>query len=109
MKLSRRKLVRFKSKKRKRDKSLIVLINFLYTLLALKILPRRVTDIFQCSLTETGHGMPAVNFNRFSVTDCILVICQKRLSMPHMIFWDNFKPGMSDFAIAALLRRTEGA
>ncbi|MEW8487244.1 MAG: hypothetical protein AB2705_18860, partial [Candidatus Thiodiazotropha sp.] len=52
-----------------------------YTLLALKIfLPRRVTDILQCSSPETGQGMAVVNFNGgFSVAVyCILVICQKK-------------------------------
>ena len=48
-------------------------------------LPRRVTDILKCSSPETGHGMAVVNFNGFSVAVyCILVIYQKKLSMPHL-------------------------
>ena len=44
--------------------------------------------------------MAAINFNGFSVAvNCILVIYQKKLSISHM----------PDFAMAALLRRTEGA
>ena len=77
---------RFNSKKYQRDTSLIAFICFLYTLLVLKrILPRRVTDILQCSLPETGYGMAVVNFYVFSVAVyCILVVCQKKLSMPRM-------------------------
>ena len=34
-------------------------------------------------VSETGHGMAVVNFNGFSVAIyCILVIYQKKLSMP---------------------------
>ena len=57
--------VRFNAEKCKRDKlvKLIAYIKFCYL--------------------ETGHGMAAINFNRFSVAGyCILVICQKKLSMP---------------------------
>ena len=62
------------SKECKRDKSLIAYIYFLYILQALKIiLPRRVSDIPQCSSPESGQGIAVVNFNGFSVAVyCIL-------------------------------------
>ena len=54
--------------------------------------------------------MAVVNFNGFSIAVyCILVIYQEMLSMPRMTFDIYFKPGVPDFATAALLRRTEGA
>ena len=69
----------------KDTKFLIAFIYFLYTFLALFLLPRRATDIIQCSSTETGHGMAVISFNGFSVAVyCILVIYQKKLSMPRM-------------------------
>ena len=74
-----------------------------------QLLPRRVTDILQCASPETGHGMAVVSFNGFPVAVCcILVINQKKLSMPRMTLNDIcFEPGMSDFSTAALLRRIE--
>ena len=79
--------VRFKSKKGKRDKILIIFIYCLYTLLVLKN-----NFIQTChrhssvSSPETGHGTAIINFNGFSVAVyCILVIYQKKLSMPIMI------------------------
>ena len=74
------------SKKCKRDKSLIAYIYFLYILHALIIiLPRRVSDIPEYSSPESGQGIAVVNLNGFSVAVyCILVMYQKKLSMPRM-------------------------
>ena len=67
-------------------------------------------DGLQCLSPEIGHGMAVVNFNSFTVTVyCMLVIYQKKLSMPFMNFDIHFKPGMPNFATSALLRCTEGA
>ena len=50
--------------------------------------------------------MAVVNFNGFSIAiHCILVICREKLSMSRMAF----KFSTADFAMAALLRRIEGA
>ena len=77
---------RFESKNCKRDNNLITFIYSLYISLALKIIiPRRVTDILQCSSAETGHAMAVLKFNGFSsAVFCILVIYQKKLFMPRM-------------------------
>ena len=54
--------------------------------------------------------MAIAGFNRFSVAVySILVIYQKKLSMPRMTLCYIFKPGMPDSATAALLRRIEDA
>ena len=54
--------------------------------------------------------MAVINFNGFSVAVyCILVIYQKKLSMPRMTLKIYFKLDMPEFASAALLRCIEGA
>ena len=61
-------------------------------------------DFIQVFVFTRNHHL-----NGFSVAVCcILVIYQKKLSMPRMTLNDIcFEPGMSDFSTAALLRRIE--
>ena len=65
------------------------------------ILIRCVTDSLKCLSPETGHGMPSVNFNGL----LLLLICQNSYLCLVCHFGLDFKPSMSDFATAALLRR----